>query len=292
MVGDKAMLNVWVTGATSGIGLALTRELSHQGCRVFISARDEVKLKQIAAGMDNIIPIPFDITCEQAIPAVQDQILRHTETLQQVFINAGSCEYLDIDAPDWSMVKRITDINLIGAVNTVAVALPFLQKQESQKQVLQTQAAAITTQRPQIIGISSMATLMPFPKSQAYGASKAGLNYFLQSLRVDLRAQNISVTTVLPGFVKTPLTDKNTFDMPFIMDTELAAKRIIKGVSSHPRIFAFPKRLYWILCFFKLFPSVWENLVSPKEVSSKEVSQKKTSPKSVSPHTQKKKKAS
>jgi short-subunit dehydrogenase len=277
MASDKAILNVWVTGATSGIGLALTRELSHQGCRVFISARDEVKLKKIAAGMDNIIPIPFDITCEQAIPAIQEQILRHTETLQQVFINAGSCEYLDIDAPDWSMVKRITDINLIGAVNTVAVALPFLQKQESQKQ-----AAAITTQRPQIIGISSMATLMPFPKSQAYGASKAGLNYFLQSLRVDLRAQNISVTTVLPGFVKTPLTDKNTFDMPFIMDTELAAKRIIKGVSSHPRIFAFPKRLYWILCFFKLFPSVWENLVSPK----------KTSPKSVSPNTQTKKKAS
>lgn len=282
MLSDKAILNVWVTGATSGIGLALTQELSHQGCRVFISARDEVKLKKIADGMDNIIPIPFDVTCEQAIPAIQEQILRHTETLQQVFINAGSCEYLDIDAPDWSMVKRITDINLIGAVNTVAVALPFLQKQVLQKQELQKQAAAITTLRPQVIGISSMATLMPFPKSQAYGASKAGLNYFLQSLRVDLRAQNISVTTVLPGFVKTPLTDKNTFDMPFIMDAELAAKRIIKGVSSHPRVFAFPKRLYYILCFFKLFPSVWENLISPKGVS-----QKKTSP-----NTQTKKKTS
>ncbi|ODS22765.1 hypothetical protein AB835_12325 [Candidatus Endobugula sertula] len=262
MMKASEKLSVWVTGATSGIGLALTQILSRQGYQVFISARNEKKLKQITTDVNNTIAIPFDIMREQDISTVKQHILRYTETLHQVFVNAGSCEYLNIDTPDWSMVKRITDINLIGAVNTVAVALPFLQKQVLKNQELHNQAAVINTQ-PQIIGISSLATLVPFSKAQAYGASKAGLNYFLQSLRMDLRAQNISVTTVLPGFVKTPLTDKNTFAMPFIMDAQVAAQRIVEGVRSQPRVFAFPKRLVWILCLFKVFPGMWEKLMSP-----------------------------
>ncbi|MFT5118716.1 MAG: short-subunit dehydrogenase, partial [Kiritimatiellia bacterium] len=264
-------INVWVTGATSGIGLALTEQLSREGYRVFISARDEAKLKQIADDNSDVIAIPFDITDEQAIDSVRQQLLNHTDTLEQVFMNAGSCEYLELSDPDWSMVKRITDINFIGAVNTVAVALPLLKNQAlNHHTAVAGQAPKLSGRKqggrkkswPQIVGVSSMATLVAFPKSEAYGASKAGLNYFLQSLRLDLRSQGIAVTTVLPGFVKTPLTDNNTFDMPFIITADVAAQRIIKGVASRPRVFAFPKRLYWILRLCKLFPEYWEKRLS------------------------------
>ena len=259
---------VWITGASSGIGLALARLLSRQGHRVLISARHAERLNHIAAQSPAMIPVPFDVTCEQSITSVRTQLQQHTAGLDKVFICAGDCEYLDISAPDWPLIKRLAEVNLIGAVNTVAVALPLLQ-QRVQQRVQQHIKQRANTDRPQIIGISSLATVVPFSRAEAYGASKAGLNYFLASLRMDLRSQAIDVTTVLPGFVKTPLTDKNTFPMPFIMDADKAAQRIVKGVRSHPRRFIFPKRLYGLLRLLSCVPGIWEKAMSPTPVANK-----------------------
>jgi short-subunit dehydrogenase len=248
---------IWITGATSGIGLALTRRLGKQGHRLFISARNLDKLDEIADGNPNIVAIPFDITRAGDVPRVQAALMEKTQVLNRLYINAGNCEYLEISQPDWPMMKRVMDVNYLGAVNTVAAALPLLQQQGR----LASENRAL---RPHIIGVSSQAMLVPFPKAEAYGASKAALSYFLHSLSLDLAIYNIDVTDVQPGFVKTPLTDKNQFDMPFILTAETAAQRILDCSKTRPRTFAFPKRLYWTLKLGRLFPGIWHKLMLPK----------------------------
>lgn len=115
--------------------------------------------------------------------------------------------------------------------------------------------------RGHIVGIVSQVVSAPFAQAEAYGASKAALSYFLDSLRIDL-ADSIDVTSVYPGFVKTPLTDKNHFAMPFIMPADEAAARIVEHIEERPNHYIFPKRLHWMLKISKVFPGVWQKVVS------------------------------
>jgi short-subunit dehydrogenase len=110
--------------------------------------------------------------------------------------------------------------------------------------------------------VASQVTNAPFAKAEAYGASKAALQYFFNSLRIDLAPENIDVSVVNPGFVDTPLTRKNDFDMPFLMDVDDAAQRIIKQLSSRPRSYSFPKRLQALLLTSRLMPGTWQKMVS------------------------------
>jgi short-subunit dehydrogenase len=144
------------------------------------------------------------------------------------------------------------------------VAMPLLHRQAFEFEQSDRKASS---DKPHIVGISSLAMLVPFSKAEVYGASKAALSYFLKSLRMDLRASHIDVTEVLPGFVTTPLTSKNTFNMPFVMSAEEAALRIVQGVRSRPRTFAFPKRLFWLLRLWSHLPALWERLMSPKNIT-------------------------
>ena len=114
----------------------------------------------------------------------------------------------------------------------------------------------------QLVFISSIASQLPFPKAQAYGASKAGVDYFANSLRLDLKSHGINVTLVHPGFIKTPLTEKNDFPMPFMLTANEAALRIYQGVKSRKDYLHFPKRLSLLLKLFRLLPNkVWQTLI-------------------------------
>jgi short-subunit dehydrogenase len=116
-----------------------------------------------------------------------------------------------------------------------------------------------------VVFVSSSATILPFPRSEAYGASKAGMDYLAKSLRLDLVSNDISVTLVHPGFIKTPLTDKNDFSMPFLLTSEEAAQRIVKGVKAQKNYIHFPKRLTLLLKLFSLLPSsLWQSLILRK----------------------------
>jgi short-subunit dehydrogenase len=146
------------------------------------------------------------------------------------------------------------EVNYFGTINCLKVALPLLRNSHAL--------------RPHIVTIASLVTNAPFPRSEAYGASKAALQYFFDCLRHDLAADNIDVTVVNPGFVDTPLTRKNNFDMPFLMDSDQAANRIIKNIASRPRVYNFPKRLQGLLLVSKFLPSVWQKMVSQKDKNS------------------------
>lgn len=246
---------VWITGASSGIGLALTKRYLDDGWKVLASARKQGELEPLLDNNQNLTFIPFDITDDSQMDSVRDKLSSYSTHLDCAVLNAGTCEYLDMTDtdPDWKMMDRIMSVNFIGLVNSVEVCLPLLKK----------------ASRPHLVGVSSQAVQAAFPQAEAYGASKAAIRYFLSSLRMDLKQFNVDVTCLLPGFVDTPLTQKNTFDMPFLMSPEEAAKRMFNALESRPYEFAFPKRLTAMLWVGRHFPKLWLSKLATKDSDNK-----------------------
>jgi short-subunit dehydrogenase len=249
---------VWITGASSGIGLSLTKCYLEAGWKVLASARSQGDLSSLLDQHENLSFIPFDVSDENQIDFVRNLLITHTNHLDCAVLNAGTCEYLDMSDvdPDWKMMDRVMSVNFFGLVNSVDVCLPLLKN----------------ALRPHLVGVSSQAVQAAFPQAEAYGASKAAVRYFLSALRMDLKLFNIDVTCLLPGFVDTPLTQKNTFPMPFLMASDEAAKRMYSAVQSRPFEYAFPKRLSAMLWFGRYFPKVWLSLLAPKKVEQKATS--------------------
>jgi short-subunit dehydrogenase len=237
---------IWVTGASSGLGRSLVLALVAEGHRVIASARNETALKALEKQSDLIIALPFDMTDEKSSQTVTEVLSQQFSCLDQVILNAGGCEYLEFPNPDWSASRRVMELNYFGTLNCLQIALPLLRK---------------NTSSSHIVCIASQATAAPFPKAEAYGASKAALQYFFSSLRIDLAPENIDVTIVNPGFVDTPLTRQNDFSMPFLMDVDNAAQRIVKRIEDRPRVYNFPFRLTLLLAVSKILPSLWQKMM-------------------------------
>jgi len=237
---------IWITGASSGIGREVCLQLVAQGHQVIVSGRNKQALAKLAAQSERIIPLVFDVSDQDSVSSAAVKITELTSRLDRVIINAGSCEYLKFPDPDWEAVDRVMAVNFGGAVECIRIALPLLE---------------LSSGRGHIVGIISQVVSAPFAQAEAYGASKAALSYFLDSLRIDL-ADSIDVTSVFPGFVKTPLTDKNHFSMPFIMPADEAALLIVESLEQRPSHFTFPKRLHWLLKISKVFPSLWQKMVT------------------------------
>ena len=237
---------IWVTGASSGLGRSIALQLAHAGALVIASARNQQALDELAAQSPNIRALACDITDASAFDGLGEQMVAISPYIDQAILNAGNCEYLDFPDPDWAAVRRVMEVNFFGTVNCVEFVLPLLR------------AAG----RPHLVVVASQATAAPFPRAEAYGASKAALQYFCDCLRLDLASEKIDVSVVNPGFVDTPLTRKNDFEMPFLMDVEEAASRVIDKIESRPRRYSFPLRLSLLLGLSKLAPGLWQRIVT------------------------------
>ena len=141
------------------------------------------------------------------------------------------------------------EINFHAAVGCIEAALPLLR--------------APGSARPHLVAVASQVTAAPLPRAEAYGASKAALQYFCDSLRIDLAADGIDVTVVNPGFVDTPLTRKNDFPMPFLMDADRAARLIVRGLVARPLRLDFPRRLKFLLGLSRWLPGLWCKWFAP-----------------------------
>lgn len=238
---------IWVTGASSGLGRSIALQLANRGALVIASARNQQALDELAAQNQNIRALACDITDASACAVLGAQIAAISPHIDQAILNAGSCEYLDFPDPDWAAVRRVMEVNFFGTVNCVELVLPLLR------------AAG----KSHLVVVASQATAAPFPRAEAYGASKAALQYFCDCLRLDLACEQIDVSVVNPGFVDTPLTRKNDFEMPFLMGVEQAAKRIIGKLDGRPRRYSFPLRLSLLLGLSKLAPGLWQKAVAP-----------------------------
>ena len=244
---------IWVTGASSGLGRSIALQLANGGALVIASARNRQALDELAAQSANIRALACDITDSEACAALGAQLAAISPHIDQAILNAGNCEYLDFPDPDWAAVRRVMEVNFFGTVNCVELVLPLLR----------------AARQPHLVVVASQATAAPFPRAEAYGASKAALQYFCDCLRLDLAGEKIDVSVVNPGFVDTPLTRKNDFEMPFLMDVEQAAGRIIDKLGSRPRRYSFPLRLSLLLGLSKLAPGLWQKaMASGKQASS------------------------
>ncbi len=247
---DLTNKTFWVTGASSGIGLDVARSLAKQRNYVFVSARSVNKLQLLKeAYPENVFVIPLDLCDPSSIEAAELALNQHTDYIDTFIACAGTCEYDGELRLDRSLYKRVTQTNYLGLVETVRIALPLLRK---------------SSNNPLIMAVSSLSSLVPFPRAAAYGASKAAVDYFLQSLKIDLAEDGIDVVGVRPGFVDTPLTQKNDFNMPFMISSKQAAEEILKALAKRPMFFDFPAKLSVPLKVMKLLPGIWMNVVAPK----------------------------
>jgi short-subunit dehydrogenase len=230
---------ILITGATSGIGESLFKQYTNQGHQVIACGRNKNKLEALSDSAYQTYQ--FDMTDKTQIKQVADQI----SEIDILILNAGNCRYID-DAKqfDGALFADVINTNLIAIGWLLEFLLPKVPK------------------GGQVIFVSSSATLMPFPRSEAYGASKAGIDYLANSLRLDLIKENIDVTLIHPGFIKTPLTDKNDFSMPFLLSSDEAAKRIQTAIQQRKKYAYFPKRLTLLLKLFSFLPSaIWQKIM-------------------------------
>jgi len=217
------MKSLLITGATSGIGKALALHAAKNNYRVIACGRNEDALNELSK-IDNIESLRFDVSSlESARDALKDV------NADYYVFNAGTCEYVDVERFESDMFRRVFEPNFFGVVHCVEAVLPNLKKGDS------------------LVIVDSMARLMPFTRSQAYGASKAAVHYFTKSLEVDLHDKGIRVQAVSPGFVETPLTDKNDFDMPMKITADEAAVAMLKGIESGKSSIYFPRMFGYIL---------------------------------------------
>jgi short-subunit dehydrogenase len=232
---------VLITGATSGIGEALLAQYSNENHTVIACGRNPAKLSTLSQNNQASETLQFDITNENQTKDAAAKV----SNIDIIIFNAGDCLYIDdVMQFDTSLFADIINTNLTSLGFLVKHFLPKINK------------------GGQLVFISSIASQLPFPKTEAYGASKAGVDYLANSLRLDLISHDINVTLVHPGFIKTPLTDKNDFPMPFMLTANEAATRIYQGVQARKDYLHFPKRLSFLLTLFRLLPNkVWQSLI-------------------------------
>ncbi len=233
-------LRVWVIGASSGIGAALAQTLLASGARVALSARNADALAEVAAGARSgqVLVLPLDVTREEQLSVALDAIVASWSGLDLAVILAGSHKPVRAWELSSKEARGLVETNLMGAVNASAVVIPHLLRQGSGG----------------IAVVSSVAGYGGLPTSLVYGATKAALINFAETLYLDLAPRGIGVYLVNPGFVKTPLTDRNEFRMPALISPEEAAREIIRGFAAGRFEIHFPKRFTLWMKFLKLLP--------------------------------------
>ena len=234
--------NLWLIGASSGIGAALVPDLAREGCNLAISSRREQELNRVADSAAGFGPRPLvkplDATDLEAVRRVYAELKEAWGKVDILFYNAGTWSQAKIEVFDVEGALRQIDTNLSGEIRAIGTVMPDMIERKS----------------GEIIGMASVAGYAGFPSAAAYSSSKAGVHAFLQSIRIDLLKYNVGVTTINPGFVKTALTDQNQFSMPFRISAEEAAAIIIKGLLKGETEIHFPKRLSWPLKLMTALP--------------------------------------
>jgi NAD(P)-dependent dehydrogenase (short-subunit alcohol dehydrogenase family) len=230
----------WVTGAGTGIGRALARRLASEGWNVAVSARTVQDLDSLAAENPNRMrPFPLDVTDAGAAADAVDRIEAQLGRIDLAVLNAGTYRRDGAAEFDAAAFRAIVDVNLMGTVNCLAPLLP---------RMLERQAG-------QIAVVSSVAGYVGLPGAAAYGATKSALMNMCEALYPQLAASKVYLSVINPGFVDTPLTQKNDFPMPFLISVEEAVDRIMTGLKARRFEIAFPLRMVLLLKLLALLPA-------------------------------------
>ena len=229
---------IWITGASSGIGRAVAEKFAKEGWKVAISARRKEILDEMAKN-PNIFSFPLDVTKEDQVNEVFSKIMENFKYLDICFFCSGTYNPKYEQKIDTKKIKSTMDTNFLGTVHCVKSVESFFKNKKS----------------GQISIVSSVAGYRGLPNSSGYGPSKAALTNFAESIYFDFKKYNVKISVISPGFIKTPLTDKNEFKMPFLKSTEFAAEKIYEGLTNSKSFeIDFPKQLTLILKFLRILP--------------------------------------
>ncbi|MGE6648113.1 SDR family NAD(P)-dependent oxidoreductase [Shewanella colwelliana] len=238
-------MRIMITGATSGIGKALTVAYAGAGHQVIACGRSADKLDELKQESSHIDSLCFDLTDFDNYPNLASE----QTGLDLLIFNAGDCEYID-DALnfDAKRFERVININLISVAYGLQAWLKHLKP------------------GGRLVLVSSSARFLPLPRAEAYGASKAALSYLGRTLAIDLEKHQLAVTTVHPGFVDTPLTERNTFTMPMIVSSEQAAAKIIQGLDKGLDEISFPSVFIFLMKCLRCLPFSWWRKIAKRIV--------------------------
>ncbi|WP_018124457.1 SDR family NAD(P)-dependent oxidoreductase [Desulfovibrio oxyclinae] len=229
---------IWITGATSGIGQALVERFVADGKRVAVTARSREKLEKLANGRNAVIPVQADVTDEEDVKRAYAEVRDALGVPDLVIANAGTHINMAASELDAKNCRKLMEVNLFGAITTLLAPLPDMLARGS----------------GHLAGVGSLSSYRGLPLAAAYGATKAGLNNFLQSLRFDVETYGLSVTAINPGFVKTPLTDRNPYPMPMVISAERAAGYIADGLARRKMEIHFPPLFSWSCKLLRILP--------------------------------------
>ena len=251
---DKISLKgkcVWLTGASSGIGEGLAYELARRGARVALTARRKEILDEIVSKINEkggeAYSFPGDVLNLEEMKVLVDTIERTVAPIDVAIPNAGTHLFTKPEQFNSAEYLSIMQLNFGGVLHCLEAVIP---------KMLQRGGGIIAP-------VASLAGYRGLPRAAAYGASKSALIHFLESIRFHLQPKGITITVVNPGFVKTPLTDKNDFYMPFLISSDKAAKIICNGIEKGKRTVAFPIPFSWIVGLGKFLPApVYEKIVN------------------------------
>jgi NAD(P)-dependent dehydrogenase (short-subunit alcohol dehydrogenase family) len=243
---------VFITGASSGLGRGLAQHYARAGSTVYAAARRRDRLDELAressvsGGSGQVVPLALDVSDTDALEgAVREAERDSGGALDLVIANAGIADHTHARKIDWRVVRRIMDVNVTSACVTVSAALPAMVERGSGT----------------VAAISSMAAFRGLPGNAAYSASKAALYTFMESLRTDLHGSGVRAISVHPGFVKTEMTARNRFPMPFLMELDDAVSCMTRGIERGEAVIAFPRPMVALMRAIGWIPDfAWERL--------------------------------
>lgn len=232
---------IWIIGCSSGIGEALARELAAQGATLALSARREDKLTELnveLGGKHEILA--FDVADFKGLKAATEKLRTKWQQIDSVIFLAATYTPGDVFELEYEKVKQVLEVNLLSAFSISELVLPWLLQQ----------------QKGQFVLCASVAGYRGLPSGQPYGATKAALINLAESIKCEMQTKcpQIDIKVINPGFVRTPLTDKNDFAMPMIIEPEQAAKAIAKGLLATKFEIRFPWLFTSIMKFLEIIP--------------------------------------
>jgi short-subunit dehydrogenase len=231
--------SVWIVGASSGIGRSVALAFANAGIRVAASARSAEGLASLVAeGRGRISAFPLDSTDAAATMAVSGDIERTLGPIEAVLYCAATWSNDTATQATVAAIRPVYEVNIFGCLNVIEATLPAMKSRRAGR----------------IAIISSVAGFRGLPRALAYGSSKAALTHIAEGLKFECDDAGVVVQVIHPGFVKTPLTDKNDFKMPFLMSAEDASNRVVRGMSGSNFEITFPKRFTFILKLLRMLP--------------------------------------
>ena len=231
---------IWITGGSTGIGKALAIKFAGKGWNVAISARRENLLNEISNNEQNIHGFPLDVTDKQKCKEVFEEIKNKFENIDICFFSTGTWDPKKEKDIDIDQIENVFKVNFFGTLNSIKAVEEYFKNKKSGT----------------ICIVSSIAGYRGLPNSTGYGPSKSALNNLAESLYFDFKRSNVRICLVSPGFIKTPMTDKNDFKMPFLKTTEYAAEKIYDGlINKNTFEIHFPKALTITLKILSFLPS-------------------------------------